>query len=460
MRTNKISLQWLLMFVFILFSVIIIGTVTFTTNVVLKREFITYVDKLHVEDLSAIAEQAEKYLNGAESKADFVVYTDLLVKQGFILKIAEDGLIFDGFSENAEALSRLKAQYNLKEEQVLRYFDSLYSTYEVTVTQKGETKSVVIYNYRPFFINEDGFRHLNSLNESFLFIGGITFSFAIFLSIILSKSFIKPLNALILKLKAIEQGKHAEEIRVNSRIIEYQELVAAFNHLNNSLKKQKEIRKNLSIDLSHEIRTPLTSIGLTLENINYGIWNYDTKTSKSLIEEVERIQLLIEDIHQLEQVESQVYDLVLERINIVAIFEQTLAVFRGEIQEKQLRITKKYSTEWLFADKKRIAQVIINIISNAIKYSQQNGEIIIEVKTANGEDVISIKDTGIGISKGEQSKIFDRYYRSSSSKKINTQGLGVGLSIVKKIIDAHDGEIMLFSDRDKGTEIIITLKKK
>ena len=448
------------MFVFILFSVIIIGTVTFTTNVVLKNEFISYVDKLHIEDMKDIIKNTELFLNDTEDMETFMVYTDDLVKQGFILKIEGGGISFDGFSKNGEQIASLRGQYSQHEEQVLQYFDSLYSTYEVTVTQNEEDRRVIIYNYRPLFINEAGFQHLNSLNESFLFIGGITFSFAIFLSIILSKFFIKPLNSLILKLKSIEQGNYAEEIRVSSRIIEYQELVEAFNHLNKSLKKQKEVRKNFSIDLSHEIRTPLTSIGLTLENINHGIWNYDTTTSNSLIEEVHRIQLLIDDIHQLEQVESQMYDLELGEVNIVDVFEQTLHVFMGEIREKNLRVDTQYSAEWIFADKKRISQVIINLISNAIKYSKENGEIIIRVENLSGEDIISIKDTGIGIKKEEQDKIFKRYYRSGAPQNINKQGLGIGLSIVKKIIDAHNGEIMLFSDVERGTEVIITLKNK
>lgn len=453
MKNKSISLKTMLLFVLIAFSLIIISTISFTTNVILKNEFIDYIDKSHEIQIEEILETISKNSEDSEFLKE---YNSNLVQQGFIIELyRNDNLVYDGFETNSIEIKNLSVEYKEQEELTYKYFDSQYVVFEEKTAINNIDYSIYIYNYRPMYISDMGFKHLESLNTTIIAVSLVILGLAIILAIILANLITKPVDRLMYDLKNTNTIQTKTKFKINSRVKEFIQLQSEINNLNTSLFQQRKFRKNVSADISHELRTPLTAMLLTLENVEEGIWEMDSKIVSSLLEEVKHVQTLVDDIHKIDQIKVNMYKLDIQEINIKEIIDSKINVFSALIESKNLTVNTKYEKNIIKADKKRMEQVIINLLSNAIKYTNLDGKINIKVSGDNNSTVISIKDNGIGICKENQEKVFTRFYRTNTS---NEEGNGVGLSIVKEIVEAHDGEILLFSELGFGTEIILILK--
>ena len=239
--------------------------------------------------------------------------------------------------------------------------------------------------------------------------------------------------------------------------MENDDLINSINKLSNELNDQENLRKQLTGDIAHELRTPLTSIKGHLDAIIVGIWEPTNERLNSINEEVKRITNLVDELRKLAKFDSGKDNLNKEIVNLKNYIKSIAYNYEGKALEKNIVI--KYQLENIEAliDKEKFAQVIINILSNAIKYNNGNNEIYIKVFKKNNSINISIKDSGIGIPKSEYKNIFERFYRLDKSRGANEKGVGVGLTIAKLIVNAHGGEIEVYSEINKGSEFIISL---
>lgn len=239
--------------------------------------------------------------------------------------------------------------------------------------------------------------------------------------------------------------------------MENDDLINSINKLSNELNDQENLRKQLTGDIAHELRTPLTSIKGHLDAIIVGIWEPTNERLNSINEEVKRITNLVDELRKLAKFDSGKDNLNKEIVNLKNYIKSIAYNYEGKALEKNIVI--KYQLENIEAliDKEKFAQVIINILSNAIKYNNGNNAIYIKVFKKNNSINISIKDSGIGIPKSEYKNIFERFYRLDKSRGANEKGVGVGLTIAKLIVNAHGGEIEVYSEINKGSEFIISL---
>ena len=239
--------------------------------------------------------------------------------------------------------------------------------------------------------------------------------------------------------------------------MEIDDLINSINKLSNELNDQENLRKQLTGDIAHELRAPLTSIKGHLDAIIVGIWEPTNERLNSINEEVKRITNLVDELRKLAKFDSGKDNLNKEIVNLKNYIKSIAYNYEGKALEKNIVI--KYQLENIEAliDKEKFAQVIINILSNAIKYNNGNNAIYIKVFKKNNSINISIKDSGIGIPKSEYKNIFERFYRLDKSRGANEKGVGVGLTIAKSIVNAHGGEIEVYSEINKGSEFIISL---
>lgn len=230
------------------------------------------------------------------------------------------------------------------------------------------------------------------------------------------------------------------------------------SQLNESDKFQQKFLSNIS----HDFRSPLTSIKGYLEAIQDGTIPPEMldKYIGIMLFETERLTKLTSNILTLNELDPKSVRLDISTFDLNSIIRHTVETFEGTCKKKGIKfnITYANSVQNVKADKGRIQQVIYNIIDNAIKFSKENSYIYITVKEKGEKAQISIKDTGCGIAKEDIDKIWDRFYKSDSSRGRDKKGSGLGLSITKEVIQAHGENIDVVSTVGVGTEFIFTLE--
>ncbi|MDQ0220966.1 cell wall metabolism sensor histidine kinase WalK [Peribacillus cavernae] len=225
--------------------------------------------------------------------------------------------------------------------------------------------------------------------------------------------------------------------------------------------KIDEERREFVANVSHELRTPLTTMRSYLEALADGAWK-DESIAPSFLNvtqnETERMIRLVNDLLQLSKMDSKDYRLTKGWVNFTKFFNHIIDRFEMTITE-HITFSRDIPSDSIFVDidEDKITQVLYNIISNAIKYSPEGGQITFGVKQEIEEIVISISDQGVGIPKNNLNKVFERFYRVDKARARNLGGTGLGLAIAKEMVLAHEGEIWAESREGKGTTIFFTL---
>ncbi|RKD22205.1 PAS/PAC sensor signal transduction histidine kinase [Caminicella sporogenes DSM 14501] len=229
--------------------------------------------------------------------------------------------------------------------------------------------------------------------------------------------------------------------------------------------KLENMRKEFVANVSHELKTPLTSIKSYTETLlNGALENKEiAKNFLSVVySEADRMTRLVRDLLQLSNFDSKKVFFNKTKNDLVKLINNSIMKLDMTVKNKKQRlefITKYDSLEGYF-DYDRIEQVILNIISNAIKYTEERGKVEVFLEKEDNTAIIRVKDTGIGIPKEDLSRIFERFYRVDKARSRELGGTGLGLSIAKEIIEAHNGLIKIDSEVGKGTEVTIHLPLK
>jgi two-component system phosphate regulon sensor histidine kinase PhoR len=219
-----------------------------------------------------------------------------------------------------------------------------------------------------------------------------------------------------------------------------------------------KIKKDFVTNASHELKTPLTSINGFLD---LAMESCDCETNKYLEvvkRNTQRLINIVNDLLTLAELEKKGLEFDSREININSLIQNVTAFLEIKAKDKNLYLKIKLPEENIFikGDEFKIEQLLVNLIDNAIKYTE-NGGVTVTLKNKNGKAIISVADTGIGISEKDISRIFERFYVSNKARSRKSGGTGLGLSIVKHIVMIHDGKISVKSKPDEGTEFIIVL---
>lgn len=224
-----------------------------------------------------------------------------------------------------------------------------------------------------------------------------------------------------------------------------------------SLEEQEYLRRQMTGDIAHELRTPVTNISSYMELMIDDVMEPTPERLKSCYDELSRLSGLIADLERLESAESGEITLNKEDVELLRLSETILKSFETGIHEKNINTRIIGEEVHLWADRGKISQVIANLLSNALKYTDENGNITISVKQKKDSAELIVEDTGIGISKEEQDRVFERFYRTDKSRTRKTGGAGIGLSITKAIVQAHRGTITCESEPGTGSRFIVIL---
>ncbi|MBI3999352.1 MAG: HAMP domain-containing protein [Candidatus Omnitrophica bacterium] len=225
------------------------------------------------------------------------------------------------------------------------------------------------------------------------------------------------------------------------------------------IKKLERLRQDFVANVSHELKTPLTSIKGFIETLSAEALAIPDRAKgflKMMEGDAERLTRLIGDLLELSKIESKEAKLKLEPINLKEEIDKVLATFESRIREKGITVKNQVNFQ-VQADRDRLKQILINLIENAIKFNQSDGQIIFQSEPLGDQIKISVEDTGIGIPGEMTSRIFERFFRVDKARSRELGGTGLGLSIVKHLVEAHGGAVWCESEVDGGSKFFFTL---
>ncbi len=288
---------------------------------------------------------------------------------------------------------------------------------------------------------------------------------SIIVGIIISKELSKPIEKLNKTANELSKGNFNIKFSTNSNIEEINELSNTLEKVKIELSKTDELRRDLMANVGHDLKTPLTMIKAYAE-MSRDLDNQSVSKKKEnmniIIDETERLNILVRDILNLSKLQPNIDELKLEKFDINEVIRNVLQKYYILIDNEgyefiyNIMDNRKIN---VYSDKKRIEQVIYNLINNAINYTGKDKKVYVNLVEDSKKIRIEIKDTGKGIDKNEYKVIWDKYYHNEKKHKRNTIGTGLGLSIVKSILEKHNYNYGVFSKKGKGTTFYFEIDK-
>jgi histidine kinase len=270
---------------------------------------------------------------------------------------------------------------------------------------------------------------------------------AIIVSLFVSRRVVTPIRQMMQASQRIAAGRYQERVDVASED-ELGQLAHSFNQMAATLEQTEAMRRDLIANVAHELRTPLASIKGYMEGMIDGVLPTQPETFQQIYHEADRLQRLVNDLQELSRVEAGAFKLERRPLAIADLIQQTAAHLRAQFEEKEvtLQLNLPDNLPQVLADKDRISQVLLNLMGNALQYTPPGGSVTVTTKVENPELLVSIGDTGIGVSAEHLPHIFNRFYRVDKSRSRAGGGSGIGLTIAKHLIEAHGGHIWAASE--------------
>jgi len=242
---------------------------------------------------------------------------------------------------------------------------------------------------------------------------------------------------------------------------EFIKLAQSFNHMAEELQHAEQQRRNLTADVAHELRTPLHILQGNLEGALDGVYKATPDYFKSMLEETSLLQRLVEDLQTLSLAETGNLELNIQNLLVKELLQDVVTSFSGQAEENDIQLRLNYPEELedlnLEGDWHRLDQIFGNLVSNALRYTSDGGEIILGVDKSDQAVQITIQDTGAGIPSEDLPFVFDRFWKGDKTRSRSSGGSGLGLAIARQLVSAHGGTIKVESEEGVGTRFIVQL---
>ncbi len=282
-----------------------------------------------------------------------------------------------------------------------------------------------------------------------LFIVAVLLISCMIMAHFLTDSLVNPVKQAVGNLDKIEEMEFYEEL---------QPFISTIRTQHEDIVKNARMRQEFTANVTHELKTPLTSISGYAELIETGMASDADviKFAKGIHKNSNRLLNLINDIIRLSELDSDTQEDAFEEVNLYSLAQTCVDMLQFNAEKHRVKLTLKGKDSLVTGNKQMLEEVLYNLCENAIRYNDENGNVTVTV-TSSGEKIfLIVEDTGIGIPKESQERVFERFYRVDKSRSKSTGGTGLGLAIVKHIIMKHGADIRLESEVGKGTKITVT----
>lgn len=448
----------------VLVSLLVVAVTSLLANFFIGNKFKSYIqnrlENTAQDIVATITRQYDKSSGRWDAAAVHSIGMSLLY-DGFIIRVSDAGgnVVWD--AETCDMSLCTAVLDDISHRMTGRSHNDGALTTKVFDAMDGSEKigTVNVKYPGPYFFSEGDFNFLDALNRILI----LTAIFTLFVSLLagfyIARRLSRPILTTAETARKISEGDYDVRIGEETNTIELDRLIGAINQLGESLKNQEDLRKQLTADVAHELRTPITTAQTHLEAMIEGCWEPTKERLQSCYDEMTRISRLVRDLESLAKVESGNSKLDRSMISLKELSNNAVLNFEAELKNKELRMSVEGSDSRIFADKYRIDQVLMNLMSNAIKYTPEGGNIDIRISETEDSVILEFEDNGIGIPEEELPLIFERFYRADKSRNRMTGGSGIGLAIVRSIIAAHGGTVEVRSSLNSGTCFTLTFPK-
>ncbi|SEV84050.1 sensor histidine kinase [[Clostridium] fimetarium] len=461
----KISLKMKLTISYVLLSLFLVSSLFVVSNYLLQKKFQSYIintqENKNYNIVNLVTNEFDE--NGNVLSADaFQNIGNTALSEGLVLMVndSNDNQLFCMSDDYSEMCDDMIASMSTHMASIYPNFEGQYrqKSYDI-VKNKLKIGSVTLGYYGPFYYNDQDVQFLNVLNKIFIAVAIIFMLIAAVLGYFMANRISKPIRKVIDKTREIEAGDYSDRLQFTSRTNEINQLINSVNTLAQTLERQQISKKRMASDYAHEFRTPLATLQLNLEAMIDGIWEPNAQRLESCREEILRLTRMISDIDKIVKIENESILLEKTKFDLKMVVDQIVLTFQPSIVAKNISLVTQTVECEIYGDKDKIIQVIVNLLSNAIKYTDNGESIKITVNKYSNKAELIVSDTGIGIAEQDLPNIFDNLYRVDKSRNRSTGGSGIGLSVVKAIVDSHGGSISTKSELTKGSEFIVSLPR-
>lgn len=463
MRQHSLRLTIALRFALIVLAVI--ALISAVSNGMINRQFARYMEKQQKREADTLAQNISSQYGAHEDgwNIDYIHGMGMYaLNDGFIIKLYDQdrNVLWDAENHDMTLCRDMMQTISILMQDERPGLEGDFATFSYDLKKAGAIVGYLdVSYYSPYSMDENDFQFLEALNRILLVVGSVSLAGAVLMGLLLSDSIVKPISRVVELTRKISDGDYATRFDEGVGTRELSELTRAVNQMAEALEEQEILRKRLTSDVTHELRTPVANISSYMEMMLDGTLEPTPERLQSCYGELQRLSGLISDLERLRQEENE--NLVLNRsaVDLLELSKAVMGTFESQLREKGLDGQVTGATAVVSADRERIQQVITNLVSNAVKYSTDGGFVRVTVEDTGSSGVIRVEDGGIGIPKEDLKRIFERFYRTDKSRNRKTGGAGIGLAIVKTIVQAHVGTVTAESEEGRGSTFVVTLPK-
>ena len=267
-------------------------------------------------------------------------------------------------------------------------------------------------------------------------------------------------RSMIAPLKSLAANLDRPEAQITSEYKELEPFLQTIRIQHENMLRSAKMRQDFTANVSHELKTPLTIVSGYAELMEAGMVQGDAvkQYAKEIRHSSNRLLALINDIIHLAEMDRSEYEVAMQSVNLAELVQNNLEGLK--ISAKQRNVSLRYVGEpaYIYGNTGLLEELLWNLCDNAIRYNKENGVVKVQIEKHKDRVYLIISDTGIGISKEHQERIFERFYRVDKSRSKESGGTGLGLAIVKHIVDQHNAELELTSTPEEGTKIVVSFK--
>ncbi len=330
------------------------------------------------------------------------------------------------------------------------------SRQEIPIEDHGQVVGIVVRTGEPLVKSPVEQQYINQITLA-LFVAALGGTLiALLLGFLVARTLTRPLNELTLATRALARGQLDQQVPIRSQD-ELGELARSFNQMSADLNRANQLRRQMTADIAHDLRNPLTVIGGYLESLRDGVLKPSPERFETMYSEVQHLQHLVDDLRTLSLADSGELRIHRQPVGAAELLAKVAAAYQHQADQQNIALTVNVGVglQAINVDAERMEQVLGNLVSNALRYTPDGGQIRLSAHPEAGAVLLAVEDNGSGIQPEAIPHIFERSYRGDPSRAGNESGLG--LAIAKSIVELHGGKIRVESKPEAGSRFLITI---